>query len=209
MEKRVPQDGAPYFIRNFVGIRWRNCNPTTKEALDFRIDTNAGIPHTISLVGIESPGVTAATPLARRVAAILLGTEENEGTRIKKKAAFDPIRKPIPRFAEMTLEERVEAIREDPNYGQIFCRCENVTKAEVLAALHNPLGVHTVTGIKNRTRSMMGRCQGGYCQTRITELIEKELGLSPEDLRYQREGGWIFTGTVRNEAGEMRGSRWK
>ena len=40
----------------------------------------------------------------------------------------------------MTLEERVEAIREDPNYGQIFCRCENVTKAEVLAALHNPLG---------------------------------------------------------------------
>ena len=116
------------------------------------------------------------------MAAILLGTEENEGTRIKKKAAFDPIRKPIPRFAEMTLEERVEAIREDPNYGQIFCRCENVTKAEVLAALHNPLGVHTVTGIKNRTRSMMGRCQGGYCQTRITELIEKELGLSPEDV---------------------------
>ena len=44
-----------------------------------------GSPHTISLVGIESPGVTAATPLARRVAAILLGTEENEGTRIKKK----------------------------------------------------------------------------------------------------------------------------
>lgn len=201
-KKMFPKMARPYFIRNFVGIRWRNCNPTTKEALDFRIDTNAGIPHTISLVGIESPGVTAATPLARRVAAILLGTEENEGTRIKKKAAFDPIRKPIPRFAEMTLEERVEAIREDPNYGQIFCRCENVTKAEVLAALHNPLGVHTVTGIKNRTRSMMGRCQGGYCQTRITELIEKELGLSPEDLRYQREGGWIFTGTVRNEAGK-------
>ena len=102
----------------------------------------------------------------------------------------------------MTLEERMEAIKEDPNYGQIFCRCENVTKAEILAALHNPLGVHTVTGIKNRTRSMMGRCQGGYCQTRITELIEKELGLSLEDLRYQREGGWIFTGTVRNEAGK-------
>ena len=56
----------PYFIRNFVGIRWRNCNPTTKEALDFRIDTNAGIPHTISLVGIESPwchgGNTAGSP---------------------------------------------------------------------------------------------------------------------------------------------------
>ena len=32
--------------------------------------------------------------------------------------------------------------------------------------------------------------------------IAVSLGLSPEDLRYQREGGWIFTGTVRNEAGK-------
>ena len=46
---------------------------------------------------------------------------------------------------------------------------------------------------------MMGRCQGGYCQTRITQLLEQELGTAPEDLRYQREGGWLFTGEVRPE----------
>jgi glycerol-3-phosphate dehydrogenase len=54
-----------------------------------------------------------------------------------------------------------------------------------------------MTGIKNRTRSMMGRCQGGYCQMRITELLEQELGLKPEDIRYQRENGWFFAGRVR------------
>ena len=45
----------------------------------------------------------------------------------------------------------------------------------------------------------MGRCQGGYCQTRITQLMEQELGMAPEELRYQREGGWLFTGEVRTE----------
>ena len=91
----------------------------------------------------------------------------------------------------------MEAIKANPDYGEVFCRCENVSKAEIMQAIHNPLGVHTLTGIKNRTRSMMGRCQGGYCQTRITQLLEQELGVHPEDLRYQRENGWIFTGEVR------------
>lgn len=186
-----------YFIRNFVGIRWRNCDPVTKEPLDFRIMTDPSIPHTVSLVGIESPGVTAALPLARRVAAILVGESENEGWIVAKKQDFDPVRKPIRRFAEMSLEEKEETIQKNPDYGQVFCRCENVTRAEILQAIHNPLGVHTLTGIKNRTRSMMGRCQGGYCQTRITQLLEQELGATPEELRYQREGGWLFTGEVR------------
>ena len=96
-----------------------------------------------------------------------------------------------------SVQDKMEAIRKDPNYGQVVCRCENVTKAEILAAIHNPLGVSTMTGIKNRTRSMMGRCQGGYCQMRITELLEQELGLKPEDIRYQRENGWFFAGRVR------------
>lgn len=81
-----------YFIRNFVGIRWRNCDPVTKEPMDFRIMTDPSIPHTVSLVGIESPGVTAALPLARRVAAILVGESENEGRSIAQKQDFDPVR---------------------------------------------------------------------------------------------------------------------
>lgn len=191
-----------YFIRNFVGIRVRNYNPVTKEFQDFKIMTDDKIPNTVSLVGIESPGITAALPLARRVRAIILGREGERGSKVQENETFDPIRKPIRRFADMSIEEKIEAIQENPDYGQVFCRCENVSRAEILQAIHNPLGVHTLTGIKNRTRSMMGRCQGGYCQTRITQLMEQELGMAPEDLRYQREGGWIFTGKVRENREE-------
>ena len=151
-------------------------------------------------MGIESPGVTCALPLARRAVQKILDRQEKEGKPLSPNASFDPCRKVPRRFSEMTMEEREKAISENPDYGQIVCRCENVSRAEILRAIHNPLGVHTLTGIKNRTRSMMGRCNGGYCQTRITKMLEEELGLVPEEIRYQRENGFIFTGKVRGEA---------
>ena len=165
--------------------------------LDFILESDSSHPCTVNLVGIESPGVTSALPLARRTVRKILDGQYALGQPVAVNPDFNPIRKAIPRFSEMTIDEKREAIRKDPNYGQVVCRCENVTKAEILAAIHNPLGVSTMTGIKNRTRSMMGRCQGGYCQMRITELLEQELGLKPEDIRYQRENGWFFAGRVR------------
>ena len=133
-------------------------------------------------------------PLARRAVKLLVEKENP-----KRNPDFNPVRKGIPRFSEMTLEEQKAAVRENPDYGEIVCRCETVTRGEILKAIHNPLGVHTVTGIKNRTRATMGRCQGGYCETRITKMIEEELGISPEDVRFSKEGGYMFTGKVRED----------
>ena len=99
---------------------------------------------------------------------------------------FTPYRRGIRKFSEMSLKEQEEAIRENPDYGEVICRCETVTRAEILKAIHNPLGVHTVTGIKNRTRATMGRCQGGYCEAKITNLIEEELGLTETQVRYSK-----------------------
>ena len=75
----------------------------------------------------------------------------------------------------MNDAERAAAIAENPDYGEIFCRCEKVNKAEILQASHNPLGVRTVNGVKVRTRATRGRCQVGYCETRITEALHQEL----------------------------------
>jgi glycerol-3-phosphate dehydrogenase len=72
-----------------------------------------------------------------------------------------------------------------------------ITRAEVLAAIRNPLGVATVTGVKYRCRAMMGRCQGGYCQMRIAELLMQEHGIPAGELNYSRDGSWLFTGKVR------------
>ena len=109
------------------------------------------------------------------------------------------MRKGIPRFAEMTKEEQEQMIRQNPAYGQVFCRCEKVTRAEILAAIHNPLGVDTMAGIKYRTRSMMGRCQGGYCQMRIAQMIEEESGKKETEVRYARKDSQMFFGRVREE----------
>ena len=181
-----------YFIRNFSGIRWKRYDPETGEILDFKLEADDAHPCTVNLVGIESPGVTCALPLARRAVAKLV---EKEHPAVNE--AFDPVRPTAKRFNEMSHEEQLAAIAADPAYGEIVCRCETITRAEILRAIHNPLGVRTVTGIKNRTRATMGRCQGGYCQTRITEMIEQELGIAPADVRYQKAESWMFTGPVR------------
>lgn len=104
-------------------------------------------------------------------------------------------------FTDHDMENilKAAAIAADPEYGEVVCRCENVTRAEIRRAIRNPLGVHTVTGIKNRTRATMGRCQGDYCETRITEMIEQELGLDPDEIRYSKPGSYMFCGRVREQ----------
>ena len=181
-----------YFIRNFAGIRWKIYDPATGENKDFVLESDGANPFTVNLVGIESPGLTCALPLARRAVSILK-EKENPAPN----PAFNPCRRGIRRFSEMTREEQAAAVAENPDYGEIVCRCETVTRAEILQAIHNPLGVHTVTGIKNRTRATMGRCQGGYCETRITQMIEEELSIPETEVRYSKAGSYMFTGKVR------------
>lgn len=184
----------PDYIRNYSGIlpKWVDENGVIQ---DFKIEMREDIaPNAINLVGIESPGLTSAVPIGRMVVSMIAKKEE-----LIPNESFNPRRKGIARFEKMTNEQRSEMIRENPDYGEVICRCQKVTKAEILQAIHNPLGVHTMVGIKYRTRAMMGRCQGGYCQMRIEQLLEQECGLKPEDIRYNRADAWILTGKVRKE----------
>ena len=163
---------------------------------DYRIEIRDDIaPNAVNLIGIESPGLTAAAAIAKYTAGMMMEREE-----FQENPNFNPYRHGIRRFADMSEEEQAEAIRENADYGELVCRCQKVTRAELLQAVHNPLGVHTVTGVKYRTRAMMGRCQGGYCQMRITQLLEKELGIPAEKILYAREGSNMFYGKVREQA---------
>ncbi len=44
---------------------------------------------------------------------------------------------------------------------------------------------------------MMGRCQGGYCQTRVARILRDELGLALDGILLGRKGSKMFTGSVR------------
>ena len=184
-----------YFIRNFAGIRPKLASKAEGGYRDFVVERREDkAPWAINLVGIESPGLTSAVPISREIARLMSEKEE-----LIPNPDFDPIRKGITTFHDKTPEEQAALIEQDPDYGEIVCRCECITKAEVLQAIRNPLGVHTVTGVKYRCRTMMGRCQGGYCQTRVTEMIMQETGCKREEVVYNRDGSYLFTGKVRED----------
>lgn len=179
------------YIRNYSGIqpKWLNRQGALQ---DFVIEAREEAPNTINLVGIESPGLTSALPIARRVVELL-----KEHEQLHPNESFNPRRKGILRLNSQGDEVKEKLIAENPDYGEIICRCEGVTKAEIVQAIHNPLGVDTVVGIKYRTRSMMGRCQGGYCQMRIAQIIQEELNKDAKDILYSRKGSNMFVGMVR------------
>ena len=180
------------YIRNYCGVlpKWVDENGAVQ---DFKIEIRDDVaPRAVNLVGIESPGLTCAVPIARYVLGMMMERE-----RFEPNEDFNGTRKGIRRFAEMTDSERAEAIRENPDYGELVCRCEKVSKAEILQAIHNPLGVETMTGIKYRTRAMMGRCQGGYCQMRVEQMIETEKGKRETEVLYNRQGSNLLFGKVR------------
>lgn len=181
-----------YYIHTFAGARPKRIDPATGEVQDFLLECRDDVPGVINLVGIESPGLTSALPLARRVVNLLREREE-----LIPNPNFDPVRKGITRFHEASREEQARLIAEDPDYGEIVCRCETVTRAEIRAAIHNPLGVSTVSGIKVRTRASMGRCKGGYCETRITAMIREELNKAVQDVRLTNGESSMFVGYVK------------
>ncbi len=181
-----------YFIRNFAGTRWKRIDPETGEVQDFLIETKNDHPGVVNLIGIESPGLTCALPIARRVVAKI-----QEKEVLQTNNDFNPYRKGIEHFAGQSTERQKELIALDPDYGEIVCRCETVTRSEIVQAINNPLGAVTLTGIKNRTRACMGRCQGGYCETRITALIQEQCKVKEKEVMYQHKDSQMFSGRVR------------
>ena len=191
-KKLYPHLCASTVIRSFTGIRPKLTGKTQGGYADFVMEIRKDAPHFVNLVGMESPGLTACVPIAKEVVSML-----RDYVSLEPNPDFDPERVRARRFREVSYGEQQQYVRQNPDYGDVICRCEQITKAEILEAIHNPLGVHTVTGIKVRCRAMMGRCQGGYCESGITELLEQELGIRREQMRYAQGNSYLFTGYVR------------
>ncbi len=182
------------YIRTYCGILPKLVDENGK-IQDFRIEIRDDVaPNAVNLIGIESPGLTASTPIAKMVVDMI-----REHEKLSPNAKFNPERKAMKPFREMSRSEQEEAVREDPNWGELICRCQKVSKAEILHAIHNPLGAKSLVSVKYRTRAMMGRCQSGYCQMRIAQLLEEEKGIRDTDLIYEKPGSWLFSGKVRDE----------
>ena len=81
-------------------------------------------------------------------------------------------------------------------YGQIICRCETVTEAEIRAAIRRPVGARSIDGVKRRTRAGMGRCQGGFCLPRVAAIIAEETGQSLQEITKNGGAGYLLAGSL-------------
>lgn len=167
--------GRADVIAYFAGVR----APTYEE--DFVVRRGVYTENVIEAAGIQSPGITAAPAIAADVAKWAAEYLSRFG-KVEKNAAFDPVRPKKPCLREMSEEERAKLIAENPDYGEIVCRCEEVSKGEILDALRSPLPVYTVDAVKRRVRPGMGRCQGGFCSPLVVKIIAEETGMSPEEV---------------------------
>ena len=185
----LPQISAQSIIRSYSGLRAKQAPPSEGGFRDFVIEENPARPGMLNLIGIESPGLTSAEPIAKRVAAWLDRKE-----KLERKIDFNPVRQGILKFDAQDETTKRELIHKNPDYGEIICRCENITRKEVLDAVRNPLGARSLNSIKYRTRAMMGRCQGGYCLSRLIDILMQECGMSLEDIHLNGPASTMFTG---------------
>ena len=188
----LPGIERKYVIGGYSGIRPKQAPPGEGGFRDFVICEEDTCPGLINLIGIESPGLTASVPIARMVCKII-----SEKARLEEKDNFITQRKEIVRFREQSPEEQSRLIADDPEYGEIICRCQKITKREIRQAIENPLGVKSISAIKYRAWATTGRCNGGYCLTRIVDMLVNEYGISPNSITYRSKGSEMFFGEVK------------
>ena len=165
-------------ITSFAGVR------SYCDRHDFIIEESKAAKGLIHCAGIESPGLTSAPAIAKYVAEKLVGAHFN----LETNPNFNGKRISDSFFKEMTLEEKNALIKKDPAYGKIVCRCEQVTEGEILHAIKSNPPARNIDAVKRRTRSGMGRCQGGFCQPQIAELLADELNVSLEEVTKSGRG---------------------
>lgn len=170
-------------ITSFAGLRAHEDNH------EFIIEEVADCKGFIDCAGIESPGLTSAPAIGEMVAKILrdlMGLEEKEDFVATRKGVLNP--------EDLTKEERVQLIKENPAYGNIICRCEMITEGEIVDAIKRPLGAKSLDAVKRRTRAGMGRCQAGFCSPRTMEILARELNVPMSEITKTGKGSEIIVG---------------
>ncbi len=162
-------------ITSFAGLR------AHEDHDDFILGEVKDAPGFFDAVGIESPGLTSAPAIGEWMAEKIV-EKLRKTQKVEEKKAFQETRKDIPNIASMDQAEAAALIAENPAYGTIICRCEKVTEGEIIDAIRRPLGARSLDGIKRRTRAGMGRCQAGFCSTKVMDILARELGIPLEEV---------------------------
>jgi glycerol-3-phosphate dehydrogenase len=156
----------PALITEEVTASYAGLRASTEHS-DFVVDIDTTQRYLL-LGGIRSTGLTASMALGERARDLLQGA----GMTLTPRSDL-PSPPLMPNIGEAFPRpyQRAELIASDPEYGQIVCFCERVTRGEIRDALRSPIPPCDLDGLRRRTRALMGRCQGFFCGAEIDELM--------------------------------------
>ena len=169
-------------IRQFSGVR-------TICGDDFVIEQSKIDADVLTLAGICSPGLSSA-PAISKYAIEKMGLVYNP--TIKNKQI-----EPYFLFKDLKNAEKNQLLSKDHTFGELVCKCENITKGDILNALNRPLKIHSVDAIKRRVRAGMGRCQGGFCSIPVAEIIAKTRKIPLEEVLKENKNSNVFIYPIR------------
>ena len=138
-----------------------------------------------------APGIGPAPAIALEVVKML----GERGLELTEKVDFNPFRFKESRFIELPKDIKNEKIKKDPQNGHLICRCEKISEKEIRDALRD--GASTLDEIKFRTWVGMGRCQGGFCTSRVIKIMSEELGVNPLEITQKGGDSHILKGTTK------------
>jgi glycerol-3-phosphate dehydrogenase len=184
--KSIPSVDFRQVITSFTGVR------SSEASGDFILQASETVPGLIHAAAIDSPGLTCCVAIAQELVRLL---GEN-GLSLTGKAGWNGIRENPHAFRDMTEEQQDTWIQEHPDYGRIVCRCETVSEGEIRAAIRRNPPAFDVDSVKRRTRSGMGRCQGGFCSPYVMRLIAQEQNMNMEDVTKSGPGSKPLTGKL-------------
>lgn len=170
--KSVPSIDFRQVITSFSGVR--SCEARG----DFIIEASKTVPGLIHAAAIDSPGLTCSAAIAEYITDILSA----HGLSLINKENWIRTRKAPNTFQNLSEDEKDAYIKANPAYGKIVCRCETISEGEILEAILTNPGARDIDGVKRRTRSGMGRCQGGFCGPHVMELISRTLHIPFEEV---------------------------
>lgn len=172
-------------ITYFAGVR-----AATYEE-EFIVEGSERVENLIHAAGIQSPGLASAPAIAEDITKITID-RLSKVMEVKKNDSFNPRRRVTPVMAKLSLEEKQAAIAANPDYGIVVCRCEGISRGEIIDAINSPVPATSIDAIKRRVRPGMGRCQGGFCMPLVTGIICEQTGMKPSEVTKSGEGSELL-----------------
>ena len=183
-------ENIPYYetIRTFAGLR---ATPSTH---DFIIE-ESNTENFINVVGIESPGLASSPAIAKMVVEDILAKKID----LVKKDSFNPYVKKYVKLKNMSIEERQNYFKLNKDYGTIVCKCEQVSKGEIIDCLNRSCPPRSIKGLKRRLRVGFGKCQGGMCQSVALEILADFYKVDKKDIPYDNKNAFILLKKTKGE----------